>query len=500
MTISGPLVRASVDAILDRHPAVGLTVGVVRHEHAPLFGWSGFSDIAARRPIGPDTVFRIGSISKLFTAIAVLQLHETGLIDLDKPAGDYLYSYDLVPARPGLIRPTVRHLLTHTAGIPEVRRFADLLHPEAGPFGGRPAMLSVPMGEPLPSLAEYYRTGLRVVAEPGTRFAYSNHGFATLGQIVEDLTGVRLEQYYREHILRPLGMADTSLVRSQRLASRLATGYTLGRHGARPVPDRDWIGAGCGGLYSTARDTARFAAALIGGGANEHGRVLQPATMSAMFEPQFTPDPRVPGWGLGFARAETGRHRLAGHDGILPGFASTLWVAPDDGLAVLAFTNGLAGAFGWMATEFKDLLRELLGVPAGAAGDAAGHHPEIWAGLCGVYRMPDHISDLRGRLAIPGGVEVFVRSGHLTIRALSPVPALLRGVPLRPDDPDDPYVFRVEAPAAGPFRIVFGRDVDGETPALHTDLGGQPVSLVKRSNRMSAREPLMALLRTRVER
>ena len=126
------------------------------------------------------------------------------------------------------------------------------------PSDGRPPILSVAVGQRLPSLAEYYRGGLRVVVEPGSAFAYSNHGYATLGQIVEDVSGMPLERYFRERIFEPLGMADSDLVRSDRVASRLATGYVLGRRGAKAVPDRDFIGAGAGGIYSTSRDLAQL--------------------------------------------------------------------------------------------------------------------------------------------------------------------------------------------------------------------------------------------------
>jgi hypothetical protein len=335
-----------------------------------------------------------------------------------------------------------------------------------------------------------------VVAEPGTAFAYCNHGFATLGQIVEDVSGMALERYFRGRIFEPLCMADTSLVRSDRVASRLATGYTLGRHGVQAVPDRDWIGAGAGGIYSTARDIARFAAALMGGGANEHGSILQPATLSMMFEPHFQPDLRVPGWGLGFARGETGAHHVVGHDGILPGFNSTLLVAPDDGVAIVAFTNGSAGAFVWMQTEFNRLLRHLLDVPDEVIRTDIPQHPEVWGELCGGYRLPARISDLRGRLAIPGGVEVFVRGGRLMIRALTPIPTLYRGLPLHPDNADDPYVFRLDLSGfgQGTVRVVFGRDTASDAVAIHADLGGQPLSLIRRPAVGRARAPLTAAL------
>jgi CubicO group peptidase (beta-lactamase class C family) len=488
--------QASIDGILNRHPAVGLAVGVVRDGGLEFFHGHGLADIASNTPITQDTVFRIGSITKPFTAIAVMQLFEEGLVDLDAPANDYLCAYELIPARAGFRPTTLRHLLTHTAGILDVRHVSDLLHAGLTPSDGRPPLLSVKIGEPLPPLAEYFRGSLRVVAEPGTTFAYSNHGFATLGQIVEDVSGIALERYFRERIFEPLGMEDTDLVRSERVASRLARGYALGRLGAETVPDRDWIGAAGGGIYSTTRDIARFAAALMGGGANEHGSVLESGTLATMFEPHYRPDPRLPGWGLGFARAEAGGHNMIGHDGILPGFNSDLVVAPDDGVGIVAFTNGSKGAFIWMETEFKRLLRHLLDVPDEAVRTDIPHHPEIWGELCGHYRLPPRISDLRQRLLIAGGAEVFVRGGRPMIRWLAPIPTLYRGLPLHPDDERDPYVFRLDLSAFGmsTVRVVFGRDLASGTAAIHADLGGQPLSLIRRPIEGRARAPLAAAL------
>jgi CubicO group peptidase (beta-lactamase class C family) len=487
--IDEPDLATRVDAIANRHPAVGLAVGIIRDGSLALFHGHGLADIGSNTPITEDTMFRIGSITKLFTAIAVMQLFEKGLVDLDAPANDYLRAFRLIPAEPWFRPATLRHLLTHTAGIPDVRHVSDLLHPDWGPFEGRPPVLSVKVGDPMPSLAEYYRGGLRVVVEPGTAFAYSNHGFATLGQIVEDVSGQRLDRCLCEHIFRPLGMENTDLVRSERIALRLATGYTLGRRGAEAVPDRDWIGAGGGGIYSTTRDIARFAAALMAGGANEHGSVLAPASLATMFEPHHRPDPRLPGWGLGFARAEAGTHRVVGHDGILPGFNSELLVAPDDGIGLVAFTNGSKGAFMWMETEFKRLLRHLLDVPDEVVRTDVPHHPEIWNQLCGHYRLPPRIADLRGRLALAGGVEVFVRGGRLMIRALTPIPALYRGLPLHPDDEDDPYAFRLDLSGfrISTVRVVFGRDLGSGRAAIHADLGGQPLTLVRRRPHHPAR-------------
>ena len=473
--------HAKVSEILNRRPAVGLALGVVRNGRLEFFRGHGFADMALQTLITEDTAFRIASLTKLFTAIAVMQLLEQGQVDLDGPANDYLRAYRLVPAEADWRPATLRNLLTHTAGIPDVRRVSDLLHAGLTPSDGRPPILNAEFGQRLPSLAEYYRDGLQIVVEPGSAFAYSNHGYATLGQIVEDVSGMPLERYFRERIFEPLDMADSDLVRSDRIASRLATGYQLGRRGAKAVPDLDFIGAGAGGIYSTSRDLARFVAALLGGGANEQGRVLEPATLATMFEAQYQPDPRLPGTGLGFFRADAAGHRLVFHDGILPGFNSELLLAPDDGIGVIGLTNGSPGAFAWLPIELGRLMRDLLGLPQDAVRHDITHHPEVWPELCGRYIFPPRIADLRQRLMLGGGAEVFVRGGRLMVRLLTPVPALYRGLPLHPDDPTDPYAFRVDLTPFGmaSVRVVFAGLADGRATAIHTDLGGQPWSLVR---------------------
>jgi len=473
---------ARVKEILNRWPTVGLAVGVVCDGRLVFFHGHGLADIESRTAVTEDTVFRIASLTKTFTAIAVMQLWERGLVDLDAPANDYLRAYQLIPARASFRPATVRHLLTHTAGIPEVVYASDLLHPGWGPFGARPAIHSVKIGEPMPSLAEYYRGGLPVVVEPGTVFAYTNHGFATLGQIVEDVSGEPLDRYLREHIFGPLGMADSDLVRSERVMRLLATGYDLGPSGAKAVTDREWIGRGGGGIYSSSRDMARYVAALLGGGANEHGRVLQPETLATMFAPHYQPDPRLTGIGLGFFCHDAGGHLVVSHEGILPGFNSELFVAPDDSLGLFAFTNGSSGATAWLPIELGRLLHHLLDVPDEVVRSDIPQHPEIWDEICGRYRLPQRVSDLRGRVMMGGGAQVFVRGGRLMLRVRTPLPALYGGLPLYPDSDADPYVFRLDLSKFGmaTVRLVFGHEARVGTKAIHTDLGSQPVSLYMR--------------------
>jgi CubicO group peptidase (beta-lactamase class C family) len=160
-----------VAQIPDCWPCGGLAVGVIADGGLAWFHGHGFADVGARTPITEDTVFRTGSITKTFSAIAVMELWERGLVDLDAPANDYLRSFRLVPVQPHLRPTTVRQLLTHTAGVGYLRRLSDLLQPAVG--SGIQAARSG-----APPLAEYCRRGLPVEVEPGTKWAYSNHGFA----------------------------------------------------------------------------------------------------------------------------------------------------------------------------------------------------------------------------------------------------------------------------------------------------------------------------------
>jgi CubicO group peptidase (beta-lactamase class C family) len=465
--------RSVVGDILSRWPVAGLAVAVIRGGSLEWFYGHGVADTVTRTPVSQDTVFRIASVTKTITAIAVMQLREQGLVDLDAPARDYLRAYRLIPARTGFGPVTLRHLLTHTAGIRAVRTASDLLRPALG--WGSPA------GRPVPALARYYRAGLRFDTDPGSRFAYSNHGFATLGQIIEDVTGTSFDRYVCEHVFGPLGMNHSDLARSDRVQPGLATGYQLRSRGLVAVTDREVVPAGAAAVYSTTGDMARYVTALLAGGANEHGRVLKPESLASMFEPHYQPDPRIPGMGLGFRRGEVGGYKTVGHDGIWPGFHSQMLLVPAEGLGVLAFAN--TGPFTPQAATgpaANAILRSMLNLPEDAAPTDIPQRPQDWSQLCGWYSPlgPGLLTDPQLRM-LGGGVEVAVRRGNLTLRGRIPVPAVRKGLRMHPDR-DDPDAFRVDLPGygSGTSTVVFSREADGQVAALH--LGFFPLTFRKR--------------------
>jgi CubicO group peptidase (beta-lactamase class C family) len=477
--------RNRLDEVLSRRAAVGLVVAVVRPGSPPLFHAHGLADVGSRAPVGEDTVFRIGSITKTFTAVAAMQLWEQGLVDLDAPASEYLRAFELAPAREGWRPATLRHLLTHTAGVPK------LVRPSRALRSGWPGE-SVALDQPVPGLAELYRGRLPLVAEPGTTFNYSDHSLAAVGQLVEDVSGRPLDRYLREHVFEPLGMVDSDLLRSDRVIARLATGHRLRRSGPVPVTDRHWITSAASSLYSTPRDLARYVTALLAGGAGEHGTILEPETVASMFAPHHQPDPRIPGMGLGFFRADLDGHRVVEHQGILPGFNAQIFLSPDDGVGVVAVTNGARNAAVWLTAEAQRLLADLVGAAAGAIRADVPQQPAVWGELCGWYRPLAQRNDTMVWALAGAGAEVFVREGQLRLRAISPIPALYRGFPLYPDDPDDPYAFRIDLTSfeLDTARVVFSHE--GATTRLHL-AGLVPMSAEQRPE---ARNPRVVARRS----
>jgi CubicO group peptidase (beta-lactamase class C family) len=434
----------------NEHTLAGLAVGVVRGGELAVFTGLGLADFASGRPVERDTVFRIGSISKTMTAIGVMQLVEEGRVRLDDPVNEHVRGFRVEgPGEPV----TIRNLLTHTGGLGELRRWSDLLRPTIG--------LAAKLGDPPADLGAFYAPVLRAEVEPGTKWAYANHGFAVLGRLVEDVTGEPFAERMRSRLFEPLGMLGTDFVRSDRVRDRLAVGYKLRRGRLRAVKDREIAVAPAGSVFSSVEDMARYAAALIRGGEP----VLRPDTFRLMLEPQDGSDERLPAMGLAFMLDRVGAREVAGHDGGWPGFVSALVVAPDDDTGVVAFTN-TDTAFAPHDLAEK-LLRRLLGEETGERSPVP-ESPQLSPQLVGLYKpRPGLNTNLRWWPLIGGEVAISVRRGHLTASAPSPVPDVRRGVRLHAVDPDDPLVFEARHERLV-LPVLFERGADGSVESVRT--------------------------------
>jgi CubicO group peptidase (beta-lactamase class C family) len=440
---------------------MGLASAVVRPGAAPAFDCLGVADIATNRAVTPDTTFRIASISKTMTAIAVMQLRDEGHLDLDEPVNGYLKTFTVEPPA-GADAVTIRHLLTHTSGIGELASVGDIVRRDAWGLGK-------PHAEPA-VLASIYRGAVHTDVPAGTKWAYANHAFAILGQVVEDITGESFVPYMHERVFAPLGMESTGYVRNERMDAELATGshWMLGR--LRTVKDYDLTVLGPGSVVSSLADMARYAEWLASAGATAPA-LLKTDTLHEMMSPQFAVHPGFPGMGLAFWLDHAGDHRTAGHDGNVPGFTSALLIAPDDEVGVVMLTN-TASFFG-VGVLAADAMHALLDARSPAAAREAAaipEHPELWSDFVGYYApAPGFLTNARVWQMMGGEIQVLVRNRELVVRALSPIAQLRRGLTLHAADATDPTLFVAEAEGLS-IPIAFVRDASGGA-ARHVAIG-----------------------------
>ena len=266
--------------------------------------------ITTGRLVTPDSKFSIGSMNKMFTAVAVLQLVEAKKIALDDPVGKYLADY---PNRDAAAKVTVRHLLTHTGHT------GDIFGPEF-----------VANRLSLKEHADYIKLfgSHTLTGEPGSGFEYSNFGFILLGAIIEKATGQTYYDYVRTNIFQPAGMKATdSLPETDNVPNR-ASGYR--RDGSAWVSNVDTLpyrGTSAGGGYSTVGDLLRFVQAL------ESGRLLSKTMFGEATNPQGGR------YGYGFGADGEGALRSYGHNGGAPGMNGDLRVFPQLGYVVVALSN-----------------------------------------------------------------------------------------------------------------------------------------------------------------
>jgi D-alanyl-D-alanine carboxypeptidase len=285
---------------------------VARHGKVLLKDAWGRADRKAGAANTPATRFRVGSMNKMFTAVATLQLVEAHKLALDDPIGKHLPGY---PNREVAAKVTVRHLLTHTGGTGDI-------------FGPEFEEHRLQLREHRDYLKLYGRRGLSF--EPGTRFEYSNYGFVLLGALIEHVSGESYYDYVRDHVFRRAGMRSTgSLPESVDVPDR-AVGYMRSSPGSDWVPNTDtlpWRGTAAGGGYSTVGDLLRFAQAL------GSGRLLSKATLAEATRPHQQQ------YGYGFDVQGQGRLGSYGHGGGAPGMNGELRIFPELGYVVVSLSN-----------------------------------------------------------------------------------------------------------------------------------------------------------------
>lgn len=334
-----PLTRESVEPWLDGFMPYALATGdvagavvvVVKDGATLLQKGYGYADVATRKPVDPETtLFRPGSVSKLTTWTAVMQLVEQGKLDLDADVNSYLDFK--IPDRDG--QPiTLRHILTHTPGFEE--RAKDLIIPEGRPFA--------PLGE---YLKQWVPT--RIFA-PGTTPAYSNYATSLAGYIVSRVSGLSYDDYVEQHILTPLGMEYATFRQPlpERLRPFMSSGYSRASEG-EAKPFEVVVSAPAGSQSASGAAMARFMIAHLQKGAFGEARILEAETAEQMHTTALTVLPRVHRMVLGFYEQNRNGRRIISHAGDTNWFHSDLYLFIDDGVGLFISLNsgGKEGAAG----------------------------------------------------------------------------------------------------------------------------------------------------------
>lgn len=339
------LLQDWLEAQAARLGLVGVAAGALLPGGESAWAAHGFADRERGLPIGPQTPLRLASVTKLFTATALLVARDRGLLSLEAPAGELVPALRAI-APDGEVAPiTLRQCASHTAGLPlnlpEGVQYWDRSEPE----------MSFP---PAKEAVEWLRD-LRLVSAPMTSFHYSNVGYLIIGLALEAAFGQDYEQLVREHVLDPLGMADAFFGAAAEL-DRLAPGYRPERGELPPAPrvDVGWDTAG-GGLCCSAAELARFASFQLGG----PGPELHPSSLLEARQPVLAIDSEN-ATGLGWRLRTAGGHTFVHHSGGIAGYSACIVLAPELELGAVLLSNT-------MSFQTTPLLEGIVELLAGAA-------------------------------------------------------------------------------------------------------------------------------------
>ena len=311
---------------LERSDIAGASVLVMKDGDVLLQKGYGYADVKTKKPVDPSaTIFRLASISKLFTWVSVMQLEEQGKLNLDTDVNQYL---DFA-IRPAFNKPiTLRNLMTHTGGFEETADDIIITEPKK-----------------TITLRDYLiRNQPMRIFPPGQIPAYSNYGVGLASYIVQRVSGEPFEQYVREHIFAPLAMTHSSF--DQPLQKPLAD---LPSEGYRSNTTKPSVGfeifnpVGAGGISSSAADMGRFGQALLNGGELDGKRILKSETLSRMWTPQFRASDQMPPLCMGFYQDWRNHLRWIGHEGDLIAFHSLFFVEAKQKLILFVSYNSAGG-------------------------------------------------------------------------------------------------------------------------------------------------------------
>jgi CubicO group peptidase (beta-lactamase class C family) len=428
----------------------GLAIGIVIGDKLVWSGYFGYADIKKKIPVGQSTIFRIGSISKIFTAVAMMQLLDNGLFAVDDPIDDYgPYSifkqkYDCCP------RPTFMNVFTHTSGGGEFRSF-------------KPEPMVLPAGSQRRSLEELYQPGILTLICPDEKWAYCNYCVGALGLVLENMTGSSFQDYTDNKIFATIGMGSSSFYENDRIIAKVAQGYRYTISKFSPVALQIIEDVPAGNVYSTVDDMSKFMLALLNGGSSGSASIIHPDRLQYMLTRHYELDSRLSAMGINFFLRDVFGYAVAEHGGSMPGFISEMLLLPREKLGIIALNNAESLASYEAAYGIMRML-----VNYTEPQDQYTSAKDLWPKLTGDYVSPEpeFFTDARFLLSAFGKYKVRIKRGALVLETGRP------GVSYRLQQvaQDDHFFYRVENSSLSPVYVVFKPGPDGRARSIIIDL------------------------------
>jgi CubicO group peptidase (beta-lactamase class C family) len=367
-------------------PAV--SVGIVYDQELVFAKGYGYADLTRKTPATPATAYRIASISKTFTAHALLQLRDAGKLQLDDPITKWIPELKLSKVDPQSPTITIRQILSHTGGIP---REVDGTYWNDMNFPSREAMMPV-------------LNKMGVVFPPEIEWKYSNVALGLAGYIVEAASGEPYAEYVARHILAPLGMTGTRVIPPTDMPT-LAIGYGRRVAGKPRRIEPFFNGAymlAASNLASTVDDLAKYTSLQFRKGPAGGSQILKGSTLAEMQRIEWLQPDWKSGWGLGWGIARRDDVTRIGHGGSVPGHRTQLSFAPSEKFAVIALTNSEDGRPSLYVNQAYAIVAPAIAKAVAEASKPAVGDP-AWNKYVGVYTFEDeeiHVAVLDGKLTI----------------------------------------------------------------------------------------------------
>lgn len=430
------LLETWVNAQQEYRNIPGISIGLVYDQELIYSKSFGYADLEKKTLLTEQTPFRMASITKTFTATALMQLRDAGKLRLDDPVEMYLPWFNISQRFPGEPPITIRHLLTHTSGLP---READFPYWTDHNF---PTMEQIK--ETLSTQETIY--------PPATEIKYSNLGMSLAGEIVAVVSGESYEEYVQTHILEPLGMVASSVIPDLSYQQLLVTPYShrqaSGTHEVEDYTDTKGI-ASAASLASTVTDLANYVALQFRENDNSPSAVLKGSSLREMHRVQFLRPSWSSGWGLGWSVWQRNGKTINGHSGWVGGNRTQIMFIPTEKVGVIVLTNADDGEPSFFARHILDFMAPAI-LKAFAPPEQVIEFDSAWKKYVGTYVEPG-----------PYYTEILIKDQRLVMSTLS----------FPPEDNPGSEVVELSPEGKDTFRMI-GDNGNGELVIFQYDKMG----------------------------